>query len=55
VDREGKRVRITADTSQKRALAEMLWAGGCDIVSFTPMKNSLEETFLKLVGKGGAE
>jgi ABC-2 type transport system ATP-binding protein len=55
VDRKGKRVRISADTSQKRALAEMLWAGGCDIVSLTPMKNSLEETFLKLVAKGGAE
>jgi len=55
VDREANRVRIAVDTAQKRALAEMLWAGGCDVVSLTPMKSSLEEMFLKLVGAGGNE
>jgi len=52
VDREANRVRIAADTAQKRSLTEMLWAGGCDVLSLTPMKSSLEETFLKLVGRG---
>ena len=52
VDREARRVRIAADTPQKRALAEMLWAAGCDVLSLAPMKTSLEETFLKLVGEG---
>jgi ABC-2 type transport system ATP-binding protein len=52
VDREPHRVHIIADTAQKRALAEMLWAAGCDVLSLTPMKTSLEETFLKLVGEG---
>ena len=52
VEREANRVRIVADTAQKRALAEMLWAAGCDVLSLVPMKTSLEETFLKLVGEG---
>lgn len=55
VDRQPGRVRIVADTSQKRRLAEMLWTGGCDVLSLTPMKSSLEEMFLKLVGGPSAE
>jgi len=55
VEREANRVRISADTGQKRPLAEMFWAGGCDVLSLTPMKSSLEEMFLKLVGTGGSE
>jgi len=55
VEREAHRVRIAVDVGHKRALAEMLWAGGCDVVSLTPMKTSLEETFLKLVAGGGAQ
>jgi len=54
VDREANRVRIGVDAAQKRAVAEMLWAGGCDVISITPVKSSLEEMFLKVVG-GGAE
>jgi ABC-2 type transport system ATP-binding protein len=56
VSREANRVHIVVDSSQKRALAEMLWAGGCDVVSLAPVKSSLEDTFLKLVAAaGGAE
>lgn len=55
VEREANRVRIAVDVTQKRAVAEMLWAGGCDVLSLTPMKSSLEETFLKLVAAGGAQ
>ena len=54
VDREAHQVRIVVDTSQKRALADLLWASGCDVVSLMPMKSSLEEMFLKVVG-GGTE
>jgi ABC-2 type transport system ATP-binding protein len=50
VEREPNRVRLAVDAAHKRALAEMLWTGGCDVVSLTPMKSSLEEMFLKLVG-----
>ena len=52
VERETSRVRIVVETSQKRAAAEMLWAGGCDVISLTPLKSSLEDTFLKLVAQG---
>ena len=55
VTREGNRVHIAVDATQKRALAEALWAGGCDVLSLTPMKSSLEEMFLQLVGGGGSE
>jgi ABC-2 type transport system ATP-binding protein len=55
VEREAHRVRIAVEVAQKRALAEMLWAGGCDVLSLTPMKSSLEETFLKLVAGGAAQ
>jgi ABC-2 type transport system ATP-binding protein len=54
VEREPNRVRIHVDAAQKRVLADMLTAGGCDVISLMPMKSSLEEIFLKLVG-GGAE
>ncbi len=53
VEREASQVRIAADVAQKRPVAEMLWSNGCDVISLTPMKSSLEEMFLKLVG--GAE
>jgi ABC-2 type transport system ATP-binding protein len=55
VERDAHRVRIAVDVAQKRALAEMLWAGGCDVLSLTPMKSSLEAIFLKLVAEGGAQ
>jgi ABC-2 type transport system ATP-binding protein len=55
VEREAHRVRIAVDVAHKRALAEMLWASGCDVVSLTPMKSSLEDTFLKLVAEGAAQ
>jgi ABC-2 type transport system ATP-binding protein len=53
VEREANRTRIAVDSAHKRIVAEMLWAGGCDVLSLTPMKSSLEEMFLTLVG--GAE
>jgi len=55
VERQADRVRIATDAAHKRALAEMLWARGCDVISLTPMKSSLEEMFLKLVGGGNTE
>ena len=54
VQRESNRVRLICDLSRKRALIELLLGAGCDIVSLTPLKTSLEDAFLKLVGQGGA-
>jgi ABC-2 type transport system ATP-binding protein len=49
-DREPGRVRLSVDAAHKRALAEALWAAGCDVISLAPIKSSLEDMFLKLVG-----
>jgi len=53
IEREAQGVRIAIDTARKREVAEMLWAAGCDVISIAPMRSSLEELFLKLVGSGG--
>lgn len=51
VSREANRVRICVEAANKRRLAETLWAGDCDVISLTPMKSSLEDMFLRLVGE----
>jgi ABC-type multidrug transport system ATPase subunit len=53
--REANRARIICDSVLKREVVEAMWANGCDVISLTPVKTSLEDTFLKLVGKGGGE
>jgi hypothetical protein len=54
IERGPHGVRIAIETTRKRQVAEMLWAADCDVISITPMRSSLEELFLKLVGGGGA-
>ncbi len=53
IERGAHGVKITVNTMRKRELAEALWAAGCDVISITPVRSSLEELFLKLVGNGG--
>src|SRR4029077_2698713 len=53
VERQANRVCIATDAVRKRELAEKLWAAGCDVISITPVRSSLEEIFLKLVSNGG--
>jgi ABC-2 type transport system ATP-binding protein len=53
IERGPHGVRIAIETTRKRQVAEMLWAADCDVMSITPMRSSLEELFLKLVGSGG--
>ena len=55
VDRRLGNVRITVDGVDKRRITEMLWTGGSDVLRLTPMRSSLEEMFVKLVGGPGAE
>ena len=52
VERGAHGVHINAAVAQKRELAERLWAAGCDVISIIPMRSSLEELFLKVVGDG---
>ncbi len=50
IERRPAGVRIVIDAAFKREIAEKLWNGGCDIVSMNPVKSTLQELFLKLVG-----
>jgi ABC-2 type transport system ATP-binding protein len=54
IDRGAHGVRIVAGATHKRELAEKLWAGGCDVVSMVPVRSSLEDLYMKLVGSGEA-
>ena len=53
VERGAQSVKITIGLQHKRELAERLWAAGCDVISLTPLRSSLEEFFLKLVSHDG--
>jgi ABC-2 type transport system ATP-binding protein len=54
IDRGGHGVRITVAAARKRELAEKLWGSGCDVVSMVPVRSSLEDLYMKLVGSGEA-
>lgn len=45
-------VRITVTTSRKREVVERLWSAGCDVISLHPLKGSLEDFYLRVVGSG---
>ncbi len=53
IERSAQRTKILLKAVQKREMAERLWAAGCDVVSINPVRNSLEDLFLQLVGEGG--
>ncbi len=42
--------RLLVDSARKRELIETLWAAGSDVVRVNPLKDTLEEVFLHLVG-----
>jgi ABC-2 type transport system ATP-binding protein len=52
IDRGAHGVKITVSTIQKRELTEKLWAAGCDVISITPLKSSLEDLYLNVLGGG---
>ncbi len=52
IERGAQGVRITVPAARKRELAEKLWAAGCDVVSLVPVRSSLEDLYMKLVGSG---
>jgi len=54
IERREHGVRICVATARKRELAELLWTSGCDVISLQPVRGSLEELYLKLVGDGAA-
>ena len=46
-------VRITVAMSRKRELVERLWASGSDVISLLPVRSSLEDAYMKLIGPPG--
>jgi ABC-2 type transport system ATP-binding protein len=46
-------VTIIISVAQKREVAESIWASGYDLVSLSPLRNSLEDLYLKTVGTEG--
>jgi len=52
IERGPHGVRITVPVTRKRELVEKLWASGFDVVSMNPVRSSLEELYLKLIGTG---
>ena len=47
-------LRIQVAEANKREVVEKLWAAGFDVLSLRPVKGSLEELYMTLVGGGGA-
>src|SRR5256885_347815 len=44
-------VRILLPLEHKREVVEALWTGGADVMSMQPLKSSLEELYMKVVGR----
>jgi ABC-2 type transport system ATP-binding protein len=47
-------VRIAVAGERKREVVEKLWAAGFDILALRPVRGSLEELYMALVGSGGS-
>jgi hypothetical protein len=50
VARDPHGVRLLAEAALKRELVEALWVAGCDVIAMNPVKSTLQDLFLKLVG-----
>jgi ABC-2 type transport system ATP-binding protein len=53
IERGAQSVRLMVATAQKREMAEKLWAAGCDVISIVPVRSSLEDVYMKVVGESG--
>jgi len=52
IDRGDKGIRLLVEATRKREVIESLWAAGCDVIRVNPLRDSLEDVFLNLVGGG---
>jgi len=43
-------VKILLPLERKREVVEALWTAGADVVSMQPLKSSLEELYMQVVG-----
>ena len=54
VEKKQHGIRICVAAERKRELAELLWNAGCDVISLQPVRGTLEQLYMKLVGGGAA-
>ena len=54
IERNAHGVRIVAPGGRKREVVERLWLAGSDVQRLNPVKSSLEDLYMKLVGKSEA-
>jgi ABC-2 type transport system ATP-binding protein len=54
VERLTQGVRITLAGERKRELVERLWMAGSDVLRLNPVRGSLEDLYMKLVGRSEA-
>jgi ABC-2 type transport system ATP-binding protein len=54
IERNARGVKIVIASGRKREVVERLWLGGCDVLRLNPVKGSLEDLYMKLVGKSEA-
>jgi ABC-2 type transport system ATP-binding protein len=54
VKRGVQTMSIVASGARKREIVERLWLAGSDVLRLNPVKGSLEDLYIKLVGKGDA-
>jgi ABC-2 type transport system ATP-binding protein len=52
VKRSAQNVSIVASGARKREIVERLWLAKSDVLRMNPVKGSLEDLYMKLVGKG---
>jgi ABC-2 type transport system ATP-binding protein len=50
IERGTSAVRIKIEAGRKREIADMLWNAECDVISMNPVKSTLQEFFLRMVG-----
>src|SRR5262249_6800279 len=50
IEHTAQGVRILVSRERKRELAELLWMAGADVISLQPLKGSLEDLYMRLVG-----
>jgi ABC-2 type transport system ATP-binding protein len=54
IERNASDVRIVTAGGRKREVVERLWLAGCDVQRLNPVKSSLEDLYMKLVGRSEA-
>jgi ABC-2 type transport system ATP-binding protein len=54
IERNAHGVRIVTPAGRKREVVERLWLAGSDVLRLNPVKSSLEDLYMKLVGKSEA-